>query len=89
MQTYNQVVQSNFEMACTLSGSPHAEEVKKRVTIKETDTAEQEFSELLKQITDLELRGRIDSAVGKISYAYEKLGFVEGFIAEKSLSCIA
>ena len=53
---------------------------KKLVKIPDTETAENEFTELLKLIPDADLRERIDTAAGKIAYAYEKLGFVEGFI---------
>ena len=88
MQTYNQVVDSNIKMADALSDSPHAEEVKKRVNIKETESAEHELSELLKEIGDKELRDRVDSAAGRIAYAYEKLGCIEGFIAERAFSSI-
>lgn len=88
MQTYSQVVERSLKEANALSDSPHAEEVKKRVSIKETETAEQEFSEVLKQITDPELRERIDSAAGRIAFSYEKLGFIEGYIAEKAYACI-
>ena len=89
MQTYSQVVNSYINYANALSDSPHAEEVKKRVSIEATNRAEEGLAELLKQIGDPELRELIDSAVGRISYAYEKLGFIEGFIAERSLSCLS
>lgn len=88
MQTFNDVVKMNEKEAYALSDSPHAEEVKTRVSISDTDTAEDEFSELLKLIPDADLRERLDQAAGRISYAYEKLGFVEGYIAERTLACI-
>lgn len=88
MQTFNDVVKMNEKEAYALSDSPHAEEVKTRVSISDTDTAEGEFSELLKLIPDADLRERLDQAAGRISYAYEKLGFVEGYIAERALACI-
>lgn len=88
MQTFNDVVRNYKDMAYNLSDSPHAEEVKNRVRISDTDVAEDEFLKLLKLIPDADLRDKIDQAAGRISYAYEKLGFVEGFIAERSLACI-
>ncbi len=88
MQTFNDVVRMNEKEAYALSDSLHAEEVKNRVSIADTDTAEDEFSELLKLVQDAELRERIDQAAGRISYVYEKLGFVEGYIAERALACI-
>lgn len=88
MQTINEVIQSNYKYACCISDSPHAEDVKKQVSIQETDTAEEQFAELLEQVSDPDLRERLDSAAGRISYAYEKLGFVVGFIAERSLGCV-
>ncbi|MBQ3552475.1 MAG: hypothetical protein IJA35_04905 [Clostridia bacterium] len=88
MQTYNDVVRSNKNFAYTLSDSPHADEVKSRVSIAETDAAEDEFSKLLKLIPDADLRERLDQAAGRISYAYEKLGFIEGYIAERAYGCI-
>lgn len=88
MQTIHEVVKSNYKYAYCLSDSPHAEDVKKQVGIKDTDEVEEQFTELLKRVEDPELREQLDTAAGRISYAYEKLGFVVGFIAERSLACI-
>ena len=88
MQTYNEVVRSRYKEAYALSDSPHAEEIKRRVSIPDTETAEAEFSEILKLITDKELREKLDSAAGRLTGAYEKLGFVEGYISEKAYACV-
>lgn len=88
MQTIHEVVKSNYKYAYCLADSPHGEDVKKQVSITDTSEVEEQFSELLKLVSDPDLRERLDTAAGRISYAYEKLGFVEGFIAERSLACL-
>lgn len=87
MQTYSEVVKSNFNMAYNMADSEHAENVKKHVTIEDVETAEREFSELLKQIPDKELRDKIDAAAGRLTFEYERLGFVVGYIAEPAHAC--
>ena len=71
--------------AYLLSKSQQAEEIINSVELQEIETAETEFSELLKQIPDADLRERIDLAAGRISFAYETLGFIAGFIMERTL----
>jgi len=43
--------------------------------IPEVAEAETQFSELLKGITDSELRNAVDMAAGRLTSAYEKQGF--------------
>lgn len=45
-----------------------------------------EVEEALRQISDPELRNTLDMATGKISYAYEILGFCAGHFAQDSRS---
>jgi hypothetical protein len=50
------------------------------------EEAEKTFKEALRQISDPELRNTLDMATGKISYAYEILGFCAGHFAQDSRS---
>lgn len=86
MNNYYDVVKTHENTAYAIADSPQADCVKKLTQIPETAVAENELSELLKLIPDAELREQIDTAVGRISYAYEKLGFVEGFIVKCALN---
>lgn len=88
MQSITEIVKSNKECAYCLADSPYGEEIKSKVRIIETEEAEKQFYDVLMLITDPELRERVDQAAGRISYAYEKLGFVEGFIAKRALGCL-
>ena len=80
MKTHYEDVKKHQNTAYTIADSPQADFIKNLIQIPDTETAENEFTELLKLIPDADLRERIDTAAGKIAYAYEKLGFVEGFI---------
>lgn len=71
--------------AYLIATSQHAEEIINSVHLQEIETVETDFSELLKLIPDAALRERIDMAVGRISFAYEKLGFIAGYIMDRSL----
>ena len=87
MQTYSEVVKSNFNMAYNMADSEHAENVKKHVAIENVEVAEREFAELLKQIPDKDLRDKLDAAAGRLTFEYERLGFVVGNISEKAWAC--
>ena len=58
----------------------------RRLNIPEVTEAEKIFKAALQEITDPELRNKIDMAAGKISYAYEILGFCAGHFSQDSRS---
>lgn len=86
MQTNYDVIRLNETEALALADSPYAEKIKNRLNVSSVDKAESEFSEVIKLISDADLRERIDAAVGRISFAYEKLGFVQGYVAARGIS---
>lgn len=69
-----------------LATSNFGEYCKERFDIPEVEEAEAAFSEVLRKITDPELRNEIDMAAGRISYAYEILGFCAGHFSQDSRS---
>ena len=85
MNKHYEDVKFHQTTAYTIADSPQANSVKKLIKIPDTDIAENDLSELLKLIPDADLRERIDTAAGRIAYAYEKLGFVEGFVLKSTL----
>ena len=85
MQNTIDVIRANEREATVISDSRYVDEIKSHVDLSSVEKAENEYSELLKLIQDADLREKLDLAAGRISYAYEKLGFVEGYIALRSL----
>lgn len=71
---------------CALATSQFGEYCKNRFNVPEVEEAEKAFKEALQQISDPELRNTLDMATGKISYAYEILGFCAGHFAQDSRS---
>lgn len=69
-----------------LATSQFGEYCKNRFNVPEVEEAEKAFNEALQQISDPELRNTLDMATGKISYAYEILGFCAGHFAQDSRS---
>lgn len=69
-----------------MATSEFGEYCKNRFDVPEVEEAEAVFKEILQEITDPELRNKIDMAAGKISYAYEILGFCAGHFSQDSRS---
>lgn len=67
-----------------LASSPLAEELVERFELPEIQEAEDAFKQALMEIEDQETRDRIDMAAGKISLAYQLLGFCVGHTAHSS-----
>ena len=61
-----------------LATSPMGVECAERFTVPEVEEAEAEFKQALAGISDPELRSAVDLAAGKISRAYQILGFCAG-----------
>ena len=70
----------------SLATSDFGEYCKNRFDIPEIEEAEAVFKEALQEITDPELRNKVDMAAGKISRAYEILGFCAGHFSQDSRS---
>lgn len=58
--------------------------LKEKFHLQEIDEAESAWAEVLKKIDDPELRNELDMAAGKISQAYEILGFCAGNFSQDS-----
>lgn len=67
-----------------LATSPLAEELVERIELPEIQEAEDAFKQALAEITDPEARDRLDTAAGRISAAYQLLGFCVGHTAQSS-----
>lgn len=83
--SYTDIVKTYETTAYALADTALADTVKGCITAVDTDTAEREFAELLNRIQDADLRAMLDTAVGKIAFVYEKLGFVQGVITDRAL----
>lgn len=70
----------------SMATSEFGEYCKNRFNVPEVEEAEAAFKAILQEITDPELRNKIDMAAGKISYAYEILGFCAGHFSQDSRS---
>lgn len=69
-----------------MATSEFGEYCKGRFNVPEIEEAEAVFKAALQEISDPELRNKIDMAAGKISYAYEILGFCAGHFSQDSRS---
>lgn len=67
-----------------LATSPLAEELVQKFDVPEVDEAEEAFKSAIKKITDPELRNLIDMAAGKLTNAYQILGFCAGHFSTDS-----
>ena len=83
--SYIDIVKTHETTAYALADTPLAENVKSIITVIDTETLEAEFTELLNRITDADLRDRIDAAAGRIAYAYERLGFIQGVVTDRAI----
>lgn len=79
---YRDIVNSYGNDAYRMSGSPWAEDIKKIVEIDETEKAELNFSDALKLVEDKELREKLDAAAGELTAAYEKYGYIIGYLTK-------
>lgn len=64
--------------------SETAQNLIERFNVPEVDEAEQAFKAALAEVKDPEARNMIDMAVGKISRAYQILGFCAGHFSQDS-----
>lgn len=65
-----------------LATSQMGEECAERFDVPEVKEAEAEFKQALAGISDPELRNAVDMAAGKISRAYQILGFCAGHFSQ-------
>lgn len=73
----------------SMATSEFGEYCKNHFKVPEVEEAEKAFKDALQEIDDPELRNKIDMAAGKISYAYEILGFCAGHYSQDSRSMAA
>lgn len=82
--TPEQRQQRKMDYLRNLSSSPLAQELAERIDLPEIQEAEDAFKQALTEITDPEARDRLDTAAGKMSAAYQLLGFCVGHTAQSS-----
>lgn len=68
----------------SLAKSDTAQECVERFDVPEVEEAEAAFKQALEEIADPEMRNKLDMAAGKISRAYQILGFCAGHFAQDS-----
>ena len=68
----------------TLADSEFTAQLAEKFTIPDIQQAEAAFKETLDRISDPELRFEIDSAAGRISRAYQMLGFCAGCLSQET-----
>lgn len=56
-----------------------------RYNLPELREVEDEFAAVLKQVSDPELRDKLDMAAGRIAYAYQTQGFCGGWYGHSAL----
>ena len=76
--------QRKMDYLRNLASSPLAQELVERIDLPEIQAAEDAFKQALAEITDPEARDRLDTAAGRISAAYQLLGFCVGHTAQSS-----
>lgn len=64
--------------------SEMAQQLVERFDVPEVDEAEEQFKCVLAEVADPETRNAIDMAVGRISRAYQILGFCAGHFSQDS-----
>lgn len=67
-----------------LSQSEFGQGLAERFDVPEVEAAEAAFKAALQEISDPETRNKLDMAAGKISYAYQILGFCAGHFSQDS-----
>lgn len=85
-KTPEEMWQDETDYLRSFATSEFGEACVNRFSIPEVKEAETAFSELLSQIENPELRNEIDMAAGKISRAYQILGFCAGHFSQDSRS---
>lgn len=84
--TPEELWQRDTDQLRSMATSEFGEYFKGRFNVPEVEEAEAVFKAALQEISAPELRNKIDMAAGKISYAYEILGFCAGHFSQDSRS---
>lgn len=79
--TRMQCQQRRMDYLRNLAFSPLAQELVERIQLSEITEAENAFKQALMEINDPEARNKLDTAAGRISSAYQLLGFCVGHTA--------
>lgn len=64
-------------------------EIAERFDVPKVNEAEAAFTQALAAVTDPDVRFALDSAAGRIAYAYQMLGFCAGSFAQSSAAATA
>lgn len=84
--TLEELWQRDTDQLRYMATSEFGEFCKEWFNILDVTEAEEILKAALQEIADPELRNKIDMAAGKISYAYEILGFCAGHFSQDSRS---
>lgn len=76
--------QRKMDYLRNLASSPLAQELAERFELSEIQAAEEVFKQALAEIADPETRNKLDIAAGRISTAYQFLGFCVCHTAQSS-----
>lgn len=82
--TPEQTWQQNTDFLRNLAKSEWGEALADRFKIPEVKEAEEYFASVLQRISDPEIRFAVDAAAGRISSAYQVLGFCAGRFSQDS-----
>lgn len=74
--------QRKMDFLRDLAFSPLAQEYVERIDLPEIREAEDAFKQALSEVTDPEERNKLDMAAGRISAAYQLLGFCVGYATQ-------
>lgn len=83
-RTPEELWQEETEQLRCLATSPFADKLIERFDVPEVEAAEEAFRVAIEQIADPEIRNAVDMAAGKISSAYQILGFCAGRFSQDS-----
>lgn len=82
--TQEELWQRHTDYLRNLAQSEFGESCVRRFNVPEVDEAEEEFKVAISAIKDPELKNTIDMAAGRISSAYQILGFCAGNFSQDS-----
>ena len=76
--------QRQMDYLRNLASSPRAEKLVEHLELPEIQAAEDVFKQALAEVSDQEARDRLDTAAGRISAAYQLLGFCVGHTTQSN-----
>lgn len=82
--TPEQLWQQNTDFLRAMAAGDWATQLAERFDVPEVTEAEEQFKNALQTISDPDIRNAVDEAAGKISRAYQILGFCAGRFSQDS-----